>query len=93
VTFYCCVYTANGTAGGEFNNVDGGWGRGHGHGRGRGGRSTGGRGGFRGHDREQDPGSYEEISGRGQGRGRSVVRGRGFRTDGPLPASATTGAV
>ncbi len=63
VTFYCCVFTANGTAGGEFNNVDGGWGRGHGHGRGRGGRSTGGRGGFRGHDREQDPGSYEEISG------------------------------
>jgi len=55
--------SGNGIAGGEFNNVDDGWGRGRGRGRGRGGRGSGGRGGFRGHVREQDSGGYEETSG------------------------------
>lgn len=88
--------SGNGIAGGEFNNVDDGWGRGRGRGRGRGGRGSGGRGGgFRGHVREQDSGGYEETSGRGQGRGRGrgMGRGRGFRTDGPIPASAAAGTV
>jgi hypothetical protein len=56
--------SGNGIAGGEFINVDDGWGRGRGRGRGRGGRGSGGRGGgFRGHVREQDSGGYEETSG------------------------------
>jgi hypothetical protein len=55
--------SGNGIVGGEFNNVDDGWGRGRGRGRGRGGRGSGGRGGFRGHVREQDSGGYEETSG------------------------------